>query len=254
MSQNKKNRSRICRNKMKKRQPGFTLIEIAVVLVIVGILLGSFIGSLTQRIETTQRHNTQQQLEDIRIALFGFASAKGRLPCPAVATSNGEESPDGGGVCIQAHGFVPGKTLGIDSAYNQDNLLIDVWGNPVRYSVTTASTNAFTSADGMKNASMGVLDPDLIICDGDSDSSSGCTGAGSPLELIDSAPFVILSLGKDGGTNPAPGIDQLENTDGNRVFVSKSYSSVETNPFDDLIIWVSPYILYSRMMEAGQLP
>ncbi len=265
----------------KKRQNGFTLIEIAVVLVIVGLLLGSFIGSFSQRIETTQRSNTKDQLEDIKTALIGFASAEGRLPCPASATSSGDEAPIGGGVCTQAHGFAPGRTLGIEGAYNRDNLLIDAWGNPIRYSVTTSNASAFTFTDGVKVIWSNTLhaeyplNPDLIICDGDSTTNTDCSGG--PDKLIKTAPFVILSLGKDGSnfvTNIAPDSDQGENAgesavdanaagedlaytvSANRVFVSKSYSSADSTAgqFDDLIIWASPYILYSRMMEAGQLP
>ena len=99
-------------------QSGFTLIEIAVVLVIVGVLLGSFIGSFTQRIETTRRDNTKKQLEDIKTALLGFASAKGRLPCPTTTTGSGREVPSSGSTtaipCSLQHGFIPCKTLGID--------------------------------------------------------------------------------------------------------------------------------------------
>jgi hypothetical protein len=38
--------------------------------------------------------------------------------------------------------------------------------------------------------------------------------------------------------------------------VSRNYSSVDSaaGQFDDLIIWGSPYVLYSRMIDAGQLP
>ncbi len=264
---------------------GFTLIEIAVVLVIVGVLLGSIIGSLTQRIETTQRENTKKQLKDIKIALLGFASANGRLPCPTTTTGNGFEIPSTGSTiaiaCTLQHGFIPGRTLGIDGAYNRDNLLIDVWGNPIRYSVTTSDTNAFTTlftvpgAGGMQDVGMAALSPDLFICDGDSALVNTCDAGVTT--LINNAPFVVLSLGKDGSafvTNLAPNSDQGENageatvpvnatgenlayTVGNgNAFVSKSYSSVGSTAgqFDDLIIWESPYILYSRMMEAGQLP
>lgn len=267
---------------MRSRNGGFTLVEIAVVLVIVGLLLGSFIGSFSQRIETTQRQNTKKQLEDIKIALLGFASATGRLPCPTTTTGGGREQPFGGSTivipCTLQHGFIPGNTLGIDGAYNRDNLLIDVWGSPIRYSVTTNNSNAFTSAPGaggMMDVTMAVLNPDLIICNGNSTSGTDCLGG--PDKLIDTAPFVILSLGKDGSdfvTTVAPDTDQGENASelavaanatgenlfytvgNNRVFVSKSYSSVDSaaGQFDDLIIWESPYILYSRMMEAGQLP
>ncbi len=262
-----------------KKENGFTLIEIAVVLVIVGVLLGSFIGSLTQRIETTRRDNTKKQLEDIKTALLGFASAKGRLPCPTTTDGAGLEQPQpAGGVCTLQHGFIPGRTLGIDGAYNRDALLIDSWGNPIRYSVTENNSNAFTyppGAGGIKDISMAVLNPDLIICNGNSTSGDDCSGGSD--KLIDTAPFVILSLGKDGSdflTTVAPNTDQGENAGelavaanaagenlaytvgNNRVFVSKSYSSAGSTAgqFDDLIVWESPYILYSRMMEAGQLP
>lgn len=288
LSRNKKSRKhKSCKN-MQQKQHGFTLIELAIVLVIVGMLVGSFIGSISSRIETTQRDNTKKQLEDIRMALLGFASAEGRLPCPAFASvtagEEGEEQPVGGGVCSSQHGFVPGKTLGISGAYNQDNLLIDSWNNPLRYSVTGANSNAFTKVpapDGVKGIWNNALHaeypltPDLIICDGDSTSGADCSGG--PDKLIDTAPFVILSLGRDGSdfvTNTAPNSDQGENAaeatvaanvagenlaytvGANRVFVSKSYSSADSTAgqFDDLIIWVSPYVFYSRMIEAGQLP
>ena len=113
------------------------------------------------------------------------------------------------------------------------------------------------------------------MCDGDSTSGSSCLGG--PKTLIDNAPFVLLSLGKDGNefvTTVAPSSDQGENAGeatvaanatgenlaytvgNNRVFVSKDFSSVDSTAgqFDDLIVWVSPYILYSSMIEAGQLP
>ncbi len=267
----------------KLKQQGFTLIEIAVVLVLVGLLLGSFIGSLTQRIETTQRQNTKKQLEDIKTALLGFASAKGRLPCPTTASGNGFEVSTGAvGVtpCFLSHGFIPGKTLGLDGAYNRDNLLIDVWNNPIRYSVTSSDGSAFTLAPGsggMRDTAMAFLDPDLNICDRDSGGVAVNICGGGAITLINNAPFVVLSLGKDGSdfvTNLAPNSDQGENAGeavvvanaageniaytvgAGNAFVSKSYSSVDSTAgkFDDLIIWVSPYILYSRMMEAGQLP
>lgn len=272
-------------NNNKNKQDGFTLIEIAVVLVIVGVLVGSFIGSLTQRVETTRRENTKKQLEDIKTALLGFSSARGRLPCPTTTTGNGFEVPFTGSdivtPCTLQNGFVPGKTLGIDGAYNRDNLLIDDWGNPIRYSVTTANSNAFTTlytvplAGGMKDVTMINLAPDLFICDADSSVANTCDAGVTT--LINNAPFVLLSLGKDGSafvTNLAPNSDQGENAGeatvaanpageniaytvgAGNAFVSKSYSSVDSTAgqFDDLILWVSPYVLYSRMIEAGQLP
>ena len=267
----------------KNKQSGFTLIEIAVVLVMVGILVGSFIGSITNRIETTRRDNTKKQLEDIKTVLLGFASAYGRIPCPADTTSNGLEQPDGGSdaatPCTLQHGFIPGKTLGINGAYNRDNLVIDSWGNPIRYSVTITDSNAFTTlpggGEGISDIGIAALSPDLNIC-----TVLGCPSATET--LVSNAPFIILSLGKDGSDfveSITPSVDppttdqgenageeevaanvageNLEYTVGNdEEFVSRSYSSVDSTAgqFDDLILWVSPYVIYSQMIEAGQLP
>ena len=267
-------------NNKQIKEKGFTLIEIAVVLVIVGFLLGGFIGSLSQRIETTQRENTKKQLKDIRVAILGFTSAKGRLPCPTTTTGSGLEVPTGGNCTLQ-HGFVPGKTLGIDGAYNRDNLLIDVWRNPIRYSVTSANANAFTTqytvpgGGGMKDIGMASLSPDINICDGDSSQVNTCDASVST--LINNAPFVILSLGKDGGafvTTLAPNSDQGENAGESLVvanpageniaytvsignaFVDKIFSDIDSvaGQYDDLIMWESPYIVYSHMLESGHLP
>lgn len=254
-----------------KKQDGFTLVELAIVLVIVGVLLGGFIGTLASRIESTQRSNTQDQLENIKSALLGYASAEGRLPCPAIATSAGDEDPACG-----FSGFVPGKTLGLSGAYNRDNLLLDAWGNPIRYSVTT--DNDFITAGGISVAGMGNVSPNLTVCSSVNADGDGCTLPLASNELITTAPFVLISLGKDGNefVNDITGAltDQGENsgeiavaknatgenldyTVGNdQIFVSKTYSSAgaTAGQFDDIIVWVSPYILYSRMIEAGQLP
>lgn len=265
----------------RNRQSGFTLIEIAVVLVIIGVLMGSFIGSINGRIETTRRDNTNKQLEEIKLSLFGYAAATGRLPCPTTTIGGGREQPVGGGGCTTLYGFVPGRTLGLNGSYNRDNLLIDSWGNPFRYSITSVS--AFTTAPGSGSIQevaaaspngLATLSPNIVICDGDSTATNSCTGATT---IVDTAVFTILSLGKDGAnfiTNVTPNSDQGENASeaavaanavgenlaytvgNNRVFVSKSYSSTDSaaGQYDDLIIWASQYALYNYMMEAGQLP
>ena len=268
----------MCSSNIRRQQDGFTLVEIAIVLVIIGLLVGNFIGSFAERVETTRRNDTKNQLKDIKVVLLGFASKEGRLPCPTTPTGSGQEQPVGGGVCTLQHGFIPGRTLGINGTYNRDNLLTDSWGNPIRYSVSIVASSAFTTAGLMKTTTMAGLNPDIIICNGDSISGSACTNAaGTLLTLVDNAAFIVLSLGKDGSemvTTVAANSAQGENSGealvlvnavgenlaytvgANRVFVKKSYSSINSNAgqFDDLILWVSPYVLFNRMIDAGQLP
>ena len=261
-----------------KKNKGFSLIELSIVLVIVGILAGSFISTIGSRIENTRRSDTIAQLNTIRDAIIGFASSKGRLPCPADTDTLGVESPDGGGACLQ-HGFIPGKTLGLRGSYNRDELLLDNWGNPIRYSVTltSASLNGipdFTTTGEMQAEGIDTLVPDLNICDEDSTAADVCAGSNS---LINNAPFIIMSLGKDGDSFVAaikPNTAQGENSGevlatknaagediayllpGNRAFVSKVYSSEGSAAgyYDDILIWESPFVLYAKMIEAGRLP
>ncbi|MCH6566544.1 MAG: hypothetical protein IH811_11835 [Proteobacteria bacterium] len=129
------------------------------------------------------------------------------------------------------------------------------------------------------------LDGQFLICDAAGTSNDDlCTGAalvfgrphaaGGPYA---GAPFVLLSQGKNWNEGVAAG-DELENigaeltlTDlamangpsGNQ-YLLKDVSTNETtfvrritgfaDDFDDVVKWVSPNILYSKMIEAGQLP
>lgn len=65
---------------------GFTLMELTVVLVIVGLLLGGLLVPLSAQRDVEFVKATDKSLADIREALIGFAVINGRLPCPADKT------------------------------------------------------------------------------------------------------------------------------------------------------------------------
>ncbi len=64
-------------------QKGFSLIELAIVLVVVALLIGGLLVPLSMQIEQQRIRDTQKTLEEIKEALVGFAIANGRLPRPA---------------------------------------------------------------------------------------------------------------------------------------------------------------------------
>ena len=70
------------RNKITSEN-GFSLVEIAVVLVIISVLLTIAVVPIAAQIEQRRTEETLRQLETIKEALLGFAIANGRLPCPA---------------------------------------------------------------------------------------------------------------------------------------------------------------------------
>lgn len=50
---------------------GFTLVEIAIVVLVLGLLLASLLGPLSVRIEQQEIRKTSDQMEEIKEALYG---------------------------------------------------------------------------------------------------------------------------------------------------------------------------------------
>lgn len=255
--------SRRCRR--KGRAQGFSLVEMAIALVVFALLIGGLLLPLSAQIE--QRHivETQRQLEEIKAALMGFAAANGRLPCPASSTSNGVESFAAGGTTANGNcsnfldGFLPAATLGL-TPVDSEGYALDAWALPtsrIRYAVSNATVNAqtnpFTKTDGMKSAGIeNIANADLLqVCA----SSTGITASscGTAVTLTSKAVVVIHSLGGNPASGGA-GADEQANLNADKVFVSHSKTGVAGNEFDDLVTWLAPSLLLNRMIEAGRLP
>jgi len=240
-----------------QRQKGFTLVELAIVLIIFALLVGGMLMSLSTQQDINNTKESEKRVNEIRDALLGYAATYGRLPCPAIAGATGIESQVSAGVCTTNYaGFLPAITLGI-SPTNTQGYAVDSWGNPIRYAVTNANTNAFTTSNGMKNAWGSGLSPDLRVCN----TSVGIAGSGAAAtcavgaDLSNNAVAVIFSTGKNGSV-AATGADELANSGANRTFVSHTQSPIGAaqGEFDDVVTWISPNILFNRMISAGRLP
>ena len=246
---------------------GFTLIELAVVLVIVGIVLGSFIGTLTSRIDITKKSDAIEELEQIKQSMMAYAFVNGYFPCPDCDVGACPDGIVGDGVADyddvanfrcsknEAAGNVPWVTLGLGRS--------DPWSNHYRYAVQNEYAdlnNAFT-LDGATGppGSASIQEPDFI---------ADATGA-TPHSLADNVVAIIFSHGKNGygaisednlarAAIPAANIDELENTDGDGDYYMRPETLVDAaiagKEFDDILIWISEYELKAKMVEAGKLP
>src|SRR5579864_1369880 len=98
---------------MRRRSRGFTLIEVAISMVILGLVMTGLVVALSQEIQQRKLLDTRTTLTQASEALTSFVVANARLPCPAIVGSNGLESTTGPGVCTAAAGFLPAVTLGL---------------------------------------------------------------------------------------------------------------------------------------------
>lgn len=237
---------------------GFTLLELTIVLVIVAFMSGGLMMSLSAQQEAAATAETQRRLNDARDALLGFAAANGRLPCPAAPGTTGAESPSGGGTCTNPwDGFLPAITLGLSPTDSQ-GYASDEWGNPIRYAIAKDTSSQVTSPNQIKAAwnAGSTLVADLQICS----TSTGITGSGDHAScsagstLANNAVAVIYSRGKNGAALPISR-DEQANGNADRLFVSRPRTAAgSSNEFDDIVIWISPNILYNRLITAGRLP
>src|SRR5256885_1341589 len=90
---------------------GFTLVEIAIVIFILTLLLGTFLVPLSAQVNQRAQSDVRKQMADIHDALLGFVAARGYLPCPDTDNDGIEDAP--GGNCAASEGNLPWVTLGI---------------------------------------------------------------------------------------------------------------------------------------------
>ncbi len=263
-----------CRQLKKYRkhlvQDGFSLIELAMVLFIVGLLVTGLLGPLATQVEQRDRQKSIDVLEEIEESLYGFAIGNGRLICPDcpdnTGTCAGVTANDGledltGTVpnrdCARAFGNLPWVDLAVPQ--------LDAWGRQYLYQVTTsfaddpdgtAATCSITTGVSFQLCSAG----DITVIDKGSTCPVGAPGG---MTVANNIPALVFSQGKKQLTTQPLSCYEQENDGANTTFVSTDYSRHEgadpTDPdlnfyFDDIVIWISPHILMNRMVNAGRLP
>lgn len=214
-----------------KAKHGFSLVEMAVVLVILGLILSSFLLPLSTQIDQAKTTDARKELAEAREALLGYVAIHGFLPCP-------DTTDDGiADACIapasssttSSFGNLPWADLGLQST--------DPWGQHYQYRVNNAFTVPFTIAENGTGAGVN------RIC---TDNTCTATEAAN-------VPLVVYSLGKNGATTPPVGLDEQENVDGDGNFVSHGFTT-GANTFDDMVVWISTSVIMNRMITIGKLP
>jgi prepilin-type N-terminal cleavage/methylation domain-containing protein len=182
-----------------RKESGFTLIELTIVILIGGILI-SFMGTaLLAFMKRNEISKTKFNMEKVQIAMTQYFHINGHYPCPAPRTSGPEDADFGRqvtDVCnspaafagtVKSNGVrigaIPTRTLNLP-----DKFMADAWGQKFTYAVTEslATEHSFKAEEGK-----------IIIEDSASHSLITPVGSGH---------FIILSHGRTGnGSFPISG-------------------------------------------------
>ncbi|KVW97179.1 type II secretion system protein [Thiobacillus denitrificans] len=252
-----------------KQTRGFTLIELAIVLVIITILIGGLAMPLSAQIQARRVAETRKTMEEAREAIFGYAmthlaitAGKRRLPCPD-GTGDGREDHILGNpanACAFALGWLPWVTLGTASQ--------DAWGNRLLYAVNADfahGTNGFSMNAPSSTATPPTTTTQLGICN---------THSCATPNVASNVAFVVMSHGANGRgalnvNSPAPGnitqappdplsLDEIENLDGDPTYISRTHTKpgdvvngVTDGGFDDILVWVPEGLLKAQVCPTG---
>jgi prepilin-type N-terminal cleavage/methylation domain-containing protein len=263
---------------------GFTLTELAVVLVIVALLLGGLLVPLSSQQEIRYRQDTEKVLATARESLIGFVAANGRLPCPADPTIASGTS----GAGQEATNNLAGASLACTCTTSTSDVSKYYASSPTYCPVGSAntvsgvlpwSTLGLPEGDAWNRRFTYRVTYDFSRGIGQTTFSAGCVPTSNPTQaafaicsvggitvntaqsggttLASTVPALILSHGKNGvGAYQSDGsqvggsstADEQENSNfGNATFVSNS-------GIDDQMTWLPLPLLMSRMLAAGKLP
>ena len=265
-----------------KTERGFSLVEIAIGLVILSLAAVGLVASISKQTEQSNVRATTRTLEQINNALLAFAGSNGRLPCPAIATGNGQEAiaSNAGGIvrCSTEAGFLPAVTLGLNGV-DTAGMLYDEFddgagsGNGTyrrayRYGI---SRLAGTTIDALTSPGLGAptlmsrrvdvqqsiaAGQGLFICRSSTGMTAGANRCGTTANtLATNSVAVVWSQGINGNDTALWSADERQNAYRSvaRAWVSRSFApaGATDGSFDDQLTWISYPMLADTLVRGG---
>jgi prepilin-type N-terminal cleavage/methylation domain-containing protein len=235
-----------------KIQKGFTLVEVAIVLVIVGLLLAGGMNMMSASTDVARYKQTQNDMQDVKDTLISYYNVNHFLPCPDTDGDGIENPPVHTGACTSPRGFLPHVTLGLGGNG-------DAWGERLKYLVTADGANFFTTAATSCSYTRPAVASVSTIRIQNLDTAAVSY-------LGDFAAFALITTGKNGrvtnsgmagaftndGGCTGLNVREQENCNTDSVLRFGNNMSDGTNiTFDDTVVWVGDYQLISELRKAG---
>ncbi|MDD4615833.1 MAG: prepilin-type N-terminal cleavage/methylation domain-containing protein [Alphaproteobacteria bacterium] len=226
---------------------GFTLVEMAVVMVVMGMVAMTVFPALTTLRQANQLALTQSNLRSLMIATAAFVQANGCLPCPAIPGETGTDFGKLGysdsiacGTCDAPQGIPPFASLGIPASVAHDG-----WGHWITMRVDPALTNPEKPVPVPPTAPCTASDVSSNICSQLGASAKGLCKAG-----YSSADRIKVTNTGGGGEQQAAVIFISHGSTGYGSYVATPKYSDYLLPFASNYAECSPYGGYAQCNSA----
>jgi prepilin-type N-terminal cleavage/methylation domain-containing protein len=246
--------------RLKKTVPtGFTLVEMAVVVALVGLLMGIVTSVASTWMARAAFAAAQGKQAAIKEALINFLARKQRLPCPSDVTPvDGLERysvPACNSQLIAGKpyfGIVPYTTLGLplESA-------LDAQGNFLALEIAKSATGFPFPLGGAAGNFLVGANGNIVVNDA---AHSLCSNSVDASQTTASAAAILISYGTNGygawtpgppatqrAIPPAISPDELQNTKGTLTFCSRAPAS----DFDDIVRAFSADDILTPLVRDG---
>jgi len=273
----------------KTRQSGFSLVEIALVLVIAGLALGAGLALLNSRLAQSKIDNTRVKTEAVRVALVNYVAQNFRMPCPADpliirgAANYNRAIPDTGAACTASAGLitnvgnaaplgvsrgtVPCTTLGLP-----EDTCIDGWGVRLTYFVqNSAVVLTRATVSGMRGTmTVHTITPPAAAAPvaglaptGNQINACNATANDNTCNLAAVAMIISHGANRGGGFYPTSAVAlpavvgtdisayEAENSNNNIQFIQNDFIEALPNAFDDILVAVVPRDVISTLNQTG---
>ncbi len=225
-------------SRTKHSLPGFTLIEIAIVMCIMGVLSGLGLPLLNQYIKQKRAQMSEDHLEKVMHSLATFVVIHKRLPCPADPAASPSEKGIEQESCSYKkafRGIIPYRSLGIPEKIAKDG-----YHNWMTYAVNLDLTSL-----ELKHLSTpdDTVPPTAVFCEVKKGDNELNVKNSDHVSVVDSSSdiiaFVLISHGQSGKQPSISGPDKTNNATSDQTFIDKPISLSKEDYFDDVVKWVT---------------
>lgn len=234
-------------DKALKDESGLTLVDIAIALMVIGLLVAPLVQTYHLRQKEIEKSNTNASINAAQAAVNQFFFDNDRYPCPADPTLNTTNANYGQEDCSGTNPNIPVAPAGANNVYIgavpfqtlklTPKQALDAWNHKITYAVTDILTNVATYNPGL--GAISIQKPAYYK----GPDQCSIPGVDAPQPPVTNVHYALLSMGKTGAG--------AYTADGAQPTACPNGGTLDGENCDNDILFFYPECLYSEVAGAS---